>query len=369
MSAERAAGRRSRFLAALRREGVVRDEALAEAFAAVPREAFVVDGFRTMDGRWVEPVDADFLDEVYRNDALVTKLRDGVPVSSSSQPSLMAIMLAALDVRPGCRVLEIGAGTGYNAALMAALGAEVVSVDVQPDVVERAAAALARAGTTGATVVLGDGYAGYLAGAPYDRVIVTVGVTGLAPAWLDQLAGDGFVLAPVFHAGAHPVLRARREPAGAVNGHGVSGAGFMTASGPLAAAHPWRHPAPLRGALPAPTAHRPARWRPPLNPRRYHDLVVAAGAWDRRVTQGAVDGVPGADWVLLDPDGEGGAGVRADGAIAAAGPRAERYAAEASDLLDRWERAGAPAIEDWRVTFARVGQPDHPLWVPERWTL
>jgi hypothetical protein len=144
----------------------------------------------------------------------------------------------------------------------------------------------------------------------------------------------------------------------------------MTAAGPLAASHPWIHPAPMLGrALPAPTAHRAARWRPPLNPRRYHDLAVAAGAWDRRVTQGAMDGVPGADWVLVDEAGQGGAGVRADGAVAASGPRAKEHAAAASALLDRWERAGAPMIEDWWISFDLAGDPDRPIWAPRTWSL
>ena len=77
---------------------------------------------------------------------LVTKVDGGVAVSSSSQPSLMAIMLAGLDVQAGDRVLEIGAGTGYNAALLAALGAQVTSVDVQADVAERARARWPRPG-------------------------------------------------------------------------------------------------------------------------------------------------------------------------------------------------------------------------------
>jgi protein-L-isoaspartate(D-aspartate) O-methyltransferase len=369
MSAERATGRRARFVAALRRDGVVGDEAVAKAFASVPREAFVADGFRALDGRWVTAGDDDFLDEVYRNDALVTKVRDGVPVSSSSQPSLMAIMLDALDIEPGTRVLEIGVGTGYNAALMAALGAEVVSVDVQSDVVERAVAALARAGTERVTLLTADGYAGHPAGGPYDRVIVTVGITGVSPAWLNQLAPGGFILAPVFHAGAHPVLRVSRGRDGAVTGRGVSGAGFMTAAGPLSAGYPWRHPVPLRGALPAPSVHRPARWRPALDPQRYHDLAVAAGAWDRRVTHGAVDGVPGADWVLLDPAGRGGAGVRADGAVVGCGQPARDYADAAVALLDRWERAGSPAIDDWSMRFVPAGDPTQPIWVPRHWSL
>src|ERR1044072_3428350 len=91
----------------------------------------VPDGFRRRDGSWVTPADPDFLATVYRDDVLVTKVDGRVPVSSSSQPSLMAIMIAALGVRAGHRILEIGAGTGYNAALLAALGASVTSIDVQ----------------------------------------------------------------------------------------------------------------------------------------------------------------------------------------------------------------------------------------------
>jgi protein-L-isoaspartate(D-aspartate) O-methyltransferase len=265
-------------------------------------------------------------------------------------------------------VLEIGVGTGYNAALMAALGAHVVSVDVQADVVERATAALGRTGTPRVTLVTGDGYAGH-PGGPYDRVIVTVGVNGVSPAWLEQLAPGGFALVPTYHAGAHPVLRVWRDPDGAVRGRGVSGAGFMTAAGPLSADHPWRHPLPLRGVLPPPSTHRPARWRPPLDPQRYHDLTVAAGAWDRRVTHGSVDGVPGADWVLLDPAGGGGAGVRADGAVVGSGRRAGEYADAAAALLERWEGAGSPAIEDWSVRFDRAGDPRRPIWAPREWLL
>ncbi|HEU4424318.1 MAG TPA: methyltransferase domain-containing protein [Pilimelia sp.] len=368
MNADGAADRRHRYVDALRREYAIRDDVLAAAFEAVPREVFVADGFRTMEGRWVTAADSDFLTEVYRNDALVTKLDDGVPVSSSSQPSLMAIMLDALDLRPGMRVLEIGTGTGYNAALLAALGTSVTSVDVQPDVVDRAREALAGAGTDGVALVLADGYEGCPAGAPYDRIIVTVGVSGAAPGWFDQLGRDGFVLAPVFHAGGHPILRLHREPGGAVRGRGVCGAGFMIAAGPLGARYPWAHPEPMRSAaLPPPTLRRRGRWYPPLDARRYHDLCFAAGAWHPRVTHGALRGEDGVDWVLLDETGRGGAAIAPDGAILATGAAARAYADQAAALLDHWDRVGAPAIEDWTVELTLAGDPDRPIWVPHRW--
>ena len=189
-----AAALRRRYVEQLHRDGVLSRAGLADAFAAVPREVFVAGGFHGRDGARITPAHPGFLAAVYSDEALVTKLREVTPVSSSSQPSLMAAMIDALDLAPGARVLEIGAGTGYNAALMATLGAEVTSLDVQPDVVARAVAALSRAGFPAVDVRLGDGYQGGPTGAPYDRLIVTVGVAGISPHWLDQLTPDGFLL-------------------------------------------------------------------------------------------------------------------------------------------------------------------------------
>src|SRR5215216_5638351 len=108
----------------LRSEGHLRSARVAAALEAVPREVFV-PGLS--------------LDEVYRpSDAIVTKRLDGVNVSSASAPEVIALMLEQLDAQPGERVLEIGAGTGYNAALLAHLVGEsgqVVTVDIDEDLV------------------------------------------------------------------------------------------------------------------------------------------------------------------------------------------------------------------------------------------
>jgi protein-L-isoaspartate(D-aspartate) O-methyltransferase len=137
----------------------------------------------------------------YRDEAIVTKRDgDGQPISSSSQPAIMAIMLAQLGLEPGHRVLEIGTGTGYNAALMKHLvGASgvVVSIDIDADLTERARANLAAAGYPGVTTVCADGAEGFAAQAPYDRVIATVGVNDLAPAWLAQAAPAARIVVPL----------------------------------------------------------------------------------------------------------------------------------------------------------------------------
>ena len=115
----------------------------------------------------------------YRDDTVVTR-RDGegVATSSASAPWLVGLMLDQLEVGPGMRVLEIGGGTGYNAALIAELVGRrgtVTAVEIAPDVAEDARRALAEAGVTNVEVVCGDGEYGYPPNAPYDRIIVTAG--------------------------------------------------------------------------------------------------------------------------------------------------------------------------------------------------
>jgi protein-L-isoaspartate(D-aspartate) O-methyltransferase len=110
------------------------------------------------------------------------------------------MMLEQLGVQPGQRVLEIGAGTGYNAALLQHLvgdAGQVTTIDLDDDIVAGARTALAAAGYPSVRVVLGDGALGCPDGAPYDRVIATAGTTtDLPPAWLEQLAADGRLVVP-----------------------------------------------------------------------------------------------------------------------------------------------------------------------------
>jgi protein-L-isoaspartate(D-aspartate) O-methyltransferase len=180
---------RAALVARLLREGVISLGPVADAFAAEPRERFI-PSVHSEHG----------LAAVYRDEAFVTK-RDarGMPLSSSSQPALMARMLELLDVHPGHRVLEIGAGTGYNAALLARLvgpRGHVTTVDIDAGVASQARRAL-RASGHRVTVAVGDGREGYATRAPYDRIIVTACSDGLHRAWLEQLAGGGLLEVPL----------------------------------------------------------------------------------------------------------------------------------------------------------------------------
>jgi protein-L-isoaspartate(D-aspartate) O-methyltransferase len=175
----------------------------------------------------------------YRDDAIVTKRdAEGQPISSSSQPAIMAIMLDQLDLALGQRVLEIGAGTGYNAALMAHIvgpAGAVVSVDIDADLARQARDHLVSAGYPDVTVVAADGAEGYPPSAPYDRVIATVGVSDLAPAWLDQTGPDGRIVVPLDVRGAQlAVAFERLGAAGRWTSVSLAPCGFMRMRGSLA---------------------------------------------------------------------------------------------------------------------------------------
>jgi protein-L-isoaspartate(D-aspartate) O-methyltransferase len=113
---------------------------------------------------------------------------------------MMAIMLDQLGLEPGHRVLEIGTGSGYNAAVMSAVvgpHGQVVSIDIDPELVERSRASLAEAGYDRVTLLCADGGFGDPAGAPFDRIIVTAGAWDIAPAWLEQVALGGLLVLPL----------------------------------------------------------------------------------------------------------------------------------------------------------------------------
>jgi protein-L-isoaspartate(D-aspartate) O-methyltransferase len=161
----------------LRQDGHLHSARVAAALEAVPREVFVPG----------VP-----LEEVYRaSEAIVTKKLDGVSVSSASAPEVMALMLEQLDPQPGQRVLEIGAGTGYNAALLSYLvgeSGEVVTLDIDEDLVLGAREHLRQTGYGSVKVVQTDGALGYPDQRAFDRIILTVASHDIAPAWRDQLA-------------------------------------------------------------------------------------------------------------------------------------------------------------------------------------
>jgi protein-L-isoaspartate(D-aspartate) O-methyltransferase len=163
----------------------IRSARVEAAFRAVPRHVFAPGAS---------------LEKAYANTALPTKRdENGVTMSSISAPWLQAGMLEQAELAPGMRCLEIGSG-GYNAALMAELVGEaghVTTVDIDPDVTERARRCLAESGYHRVRVVLADAEAGVEDHAPYDRIIVTAGAWDIPPAWVTQLNAAGRLVVPL----------------------------------------------------------------------------------------------------------------------------------------------------------------------------
>jgi protein-L-isoaspartate(D-aspartate) O-methyltransferase len=117
------------------------------------------------------------------------------------------MMSEALHIRPGMRVLEIGTGSGYQTAVLCALGARVFSIEIRPQLAKRAAHVLAEVGAGDVRLELGDGFEGIATHAPYDRVIVTASPPRVPPKLVSQLTSDGEMLVPVGERHAQTLLR------------------------------------------------------------------------------------------------------------------------------------------------------------------
>jgi len=233
-------GARARRLAeGLQRRGVLRDPLWRAAVESVPRHVFVPFFYTCAGGGEFALVDGadpgqrdNWLEAVYSDETLVTQIGSapvpepfggGVqvrPTSSSTRPSLMLRMIEDLDLKDGDRVLEIGTGTGYNAALLCArLGdGSVVSIDIHPDLVETARERLAHLGYTPA-LGTGDGMAGRPDAAPYDRIIATAATATIPPAWVEQTRRDGIILADLRGDIAGGMVKVRKVGAEAAVGH------------------------------------------------------------------------------------------------------------------------------------------------------
>ncbi|MGV9315100.1 methyltransferase domain-containing protein [Streptomyces sp. NPDC003691] len=260
---------------------------LREAFLAVPREHFVpdrvwwpaprADGLHSLIDRAVRP--RAWLEAVYLPGApLITQLDDGrVPptgpaagafTSSISSSGVVVEMLRHLDPRPGDRVLEVGTGTGYTTALLAArAGAEnVVTVEIDPPLADRARERLA-ALELSPLVVTGDGEHGHPPGGPYDRIVSTASVRRIPRPWLDQLAPGGVLVAPVDSPFGYDLLaRLTGDGAGGATGRFTARVEFMRVRS-------------QRDPLPYPDLG----WPPGADEAAWPDLTIATGPAGQRI--------------------------------------------------------------------------------------
>jgi len=222
MSNRRAPALAAQMVQALREQSGLRRDDVADAFLSVPRHVFVPGA----------P-----LDEVYRHDAVIPTHfgADGLSISSSSAPNIMATMLEQLDVAPGMRVLEIGAGTGYNAALIAHLAGPdgtVLTIDLDATIVAEARDHLARAEIANARAECADGWNGAPDEAPFDRIVATVGVWEISPHWLAQLRPGGVLVAPLWLRAGAQVSVALVRDGDELQSTSMCACGFMRLRGP-----------------------------------------------------------------------------------------------------------------------------------------
>jgi len=185
---------RMEFLLSLRRRGIS-DAAVLRAIDAVPREKFVL---------------AEFADAAYADQAMPIACGQTI-----SQPYVVAYMTEQLEVKREHRVLEVGTGSGYQAAILSQLAGEVISVERYRTLAETARKALAGCGYDNVTVVVGDGLEGVPEHAPYDRIIVTAAAEAIPQKLVDELAEGGVMVLPLGqHDGPQRIVKLTRGEGG-----------------------------------------------------------------------------------------------------------------------------------------------------------
>jgi protein-L-isoaspartate(D-aspartate) O-methyltransferase len=365
--------------AALRRRLVerlpIRDGRVREAFLTVPRELFVpafAAGHR--------------LEDVYRDEVIVTKLDErGLPICSSSQPIIRDSMLDRLRLEPELSVLEIGAGTGYNAALLKTLvgpRGRVVTIDVDPELARNARRAL-RQGGFAVRVVCGDGRVGYPRGAPYDRIVATVGTDSVPRAWRDQLVEGGLLELPLRLERGEQLVATFRRDGERLESVAVVAGGFMPLRGSSLPQPPLllASESHLSGAAQtplvqlqgaglqalSPTARRrllalalgrarriPLRGALPRGPLRLH---LSLALPDRRIVESPPIGVgavgPGGRSLALADTAYGDPTLPPTRHLLAwGGLEAESYLLR---TVERWRAAGCPGAEQLRLSVELDG--------------
>lgn len=213
---------RNNLIDALTRKAVIKTSAVAAALRSIPRDHFTP---------WLS------LQEAYADRAVINPATSEANISTVSQPTAVAHFLEAFNLKPGQRVLEIGAGSGYQAALIAhIIGASghVTTVDIAELLVVKAKQNLQRLGISNVEVVLGDGALGYLPAAPYDRIVATVGLRELPKLWTQQLEPGGKIVFPL-HVGGEPqqhVLVSLQREGGRFAGPGLAALDMVLLRGP-----------------------------------------------------------------------------------------------------------------------------------------
>ncbi|MGQ0480413.1 MAG: methyltransferase domain-containing protein [Pseudonocardia sp.] len=345
--------------------GDIHDPRWAAAIAETPRHLLVPISYRQdPDGAWAADehnagdVASAALARVYSTDTLVSAVRGGEAVSSSTKPDLMVRMLEALQIQDGMRVLEIGTGTGYNAALLChrLRDQQVFSVDVEPELVATARERLAAIGLR-PRLAARDGQTGWPEHAPYDRIIATCSLPAIPWSWAEQLQPEGLVVADVkLGPGAGNLAVLRRD------GHQLRGRFTTRWAGFMAARPTHAVPGPRRVMAPAAVGASERETTAPAQPWATHReawmlaaLRLPAGTVhgyaldpDTRTPRAGRLSAPDGSWceVALDPQEEPEGGPRRR--VQEAGHTALWTLVE--EAYRTWRAAGQPAWERFGLT-------------------
>ncbi|NYT07679.1 MAG: protein-L-isoaspartate(D-aspartate) O-methyltransferase [Methanomicrobiales archaeon] len=192
----------------------VKDERVLAAMRSVPRHLFVPLTFR--EGAY--------------NDCPLPIGRG----QTISQPYIVAVMTELLRLEPGDRVLEIGGGSGYQAAILGTLARDVISIERIPEVARMAEENLSETGIVNVTIVIGNGTLGYPDKAPYDAILITAAAPEVPPPLIDQLAEGGRLVAPVGSRDLQELVRCTKKE-GAITREYFGGVVFV----PLLGRHGW----------------------------------------------------------------------------------------------------------------------------------
>ena len=155
----------------------ITDPKILEAFRAVPREAFISE---------------EYADLAYGDHPLPIEAGQTI-----SQPYIVALMIKAAEIKPGDKVLEVGAGSGYAAAVISRIAGKVVAIERQRELVKIAQQRIARLGYDNVKIVEGDGTRGCPEEAPFDAILAAASGSHLPPQWVEQLAEGGRIVMPV----------------------------------------------------------------------------------------------------------------------------------------------------------------------------
>jgi protein-L-isoaspartate(D-aspartate) O-methyltransferase len=370
MTRDDAERRRIALAEELTRDGWLRTPAWQEAFQNLPRHVFLPRFFRlTPDGQRYEAIDhqhPDWLDLIYTNSVATTQLDsddtrwqearergpvEGTATSSSTQPSLMATMLEALDVRDDHQVLEVGTGTGYNAALLCyRLGDQhVTSIEYDARIAYQARQALTTTGYR-PTLVTGDGANGYPDNAPYDRLIATYSVSSIPPTWLAQLRPGGVIVTSLYRKlGVGLLVRLVAASDGTAHGHLLSDSVYFmptrievgTETRALIRAASKQTGQTHTSTLPGPISDDAAGW------------TALAGLLMPDVVRLDILRDDGQVQWLVHPDGSWAYYQLDDRQVEQGGP--QRLWDKLEAIYDRWQRLGQPMRDRIGLTVAADG--------------